>query len=443
MKILFITPYDNNYKYKSAFTRSLTYMPLTMPCLAALTPEKYHAEHRAVDEGVEKCDYDKLPHYDIVAITAVTSSVRRGYELAAYFKQKGSYVVMGGHHVSLLPGEAAAYADTVMTGPGDKIWSEFIEDYAAGHPKKRYHGEPCDINIMHTVPKRELMNKSKYIPVPTVIANFGCANHCEFCVIHSFWGAKNTARNIEEVVNEIKGLKTKYVLFLDPSPTSNPKYAAALYRALIPLKIKWAGLCTTDIAENEELFDLMIQSGCIGILMGFETFSEESLREAHKKNTVAKYKNVVDQFHRAGVAVLGTFMLGFDGDTKESIMQMPDYIEEIGVDIPRFAILTPYPNTPVYEKLDGEGRILSKNWNDYDSIHAVYRPKNFTAQELEDMLIAVSKEVYSIKRIFRRSIRHKYGGILKLLVNIGFKIYHHKTAKSLRQSQATSEVHPS
>ncbi|MBE6639491.1 MAG: hypothetical protein E7616_08620 [Ruminococcaceae bacterium] len=106
MKILFITPYDNNYRYKSAFTKSLSYMPLTMPYLAALTPEKYGAEYTAIDEGVQKCDYEKVDNYDIVAITAVTSSVKRGYELAEYFKKKGSYVVMGGHHVTLLPDEA-------------------------------------------------------------------------------------------------------------------------------------------------------------------------------------------------------------------------------------------------------------------------------------------------------------------------------------------------
>ena len=130
MKVLFITPYDNNYRYKSAFTKSLSYMPLTMPYLAALIPEKYNAKCRAIDEGVEKVNYDKLEFYDIVAITSVTSSVKRGYELAAYFKGKGSYVVMGGHHVTLMPDEAAEYADTVMTGPADRIFREFIEGFA-------------------------------------------------------------------------------------------------------------------------------------------------------------------------------------------------------------------------------------------------------------------------------------------------------------------------
>lgn len=140
MKILFITPYDNNYRYKSAFTKSLSYMPLTMPYLAALTPEEYGAEFRAIDEGVQKVDYEKLGFYDIVAITAVTSSVKRGYELAEYFKGKGSYTVMGGHHVTLLPDEAAEHADTVMTGPADRIWREFISDFAKGTPKPRQVG---------------------------------------------------------------------------------------------------------------------------------------------------------------------------------------------------------------------------------------------------------------------------------------------------------------
>lgn len=432
MKILFLTPYDNNYRYKSAFSKSLSYMPLTMPYLAALTPEAYSVECRAIDEGVQKVDYERLGFFDIVAITAVTSSVNRGYELAAYFKKKGSYIVMGGHHVSLLPDEAAAHADTVLTGPADRVWPQFIHDFAAGNPEKRYDGQQCDIGIQNVIPKRELMQKSKYIGVPTVIANFGCTNRCDFCVIHSFWGGKHTPRKIEEVLAEIWGLNSKYILFLDPSPTSNRCYAKEFYKALIPLKIKWAGLCTTDIYEDEELFDLMIQSGCIGMLMGFETFSKESLQESHKKNKVEKYKAVVDKFHKNGVTILGTFMLGFDGDTKESILNMPDYIEEIGVDIPRFAILTPYPNTPTYERLRQESRIESQNWSDYDSIHATFTPKNFTARELEDMLITISNECYTLKRIWKRIVRNRCGGILKITLNLGFRTMNKKLERNLR-----------
>ena len=267
--------------------------------------------------------------------------------------------------------------------------------------------------------------------MPTVIANFGCTNKCEFCVINSFWGGRHTARKVEDVIDEIRSLGKKRILFLDPSPTSNRVYAKAFYEALIPLKIKWAGLCTTDIYRDEELFDLMIRSGCIGILMGFETFSEESLKESNKRNKVEQYKTVVEKFHQSGVTILGTFMIGFDGDTRESIRKMPDYIEEIGVDIPRFAILTPYPNTPTFERLDAEGRILSRDWNDYDSIHATFQPKNCTAQELEEMLVEVSNECYTFKRIRRRALRNKYGGLIKFAVNIGFRMYNKKVAKTL------------
>ena len=438
MRILFITPYDGNYRYKSAFTKSLSYMPLTMPYLAALTPPEYGAEFKAIDEGVQKINYEKLGFYDIVAITSVTSSVKRGYELAAYFKQKGSYTVMGGHHVTLCPKEAVCHADTVMTGPADRIWREFIKDYVNGTPRKRYDGEHCDIGAANVIPRRDLMQKSKYIFAPTVIANFGCTNHCEFCVINSFWGGKYSTRKIEDVINEICSLKSKYILFLDPSPTSNPGYAKAFFEALIPLKIKWAGLCTTDIGEDEELFDLMIQSGCIGILMGFETFSEESLRESRKRNTVASYKRVVKKFHERGVTILGTFMLGFDGDTEESILKMTDYIEEIGVDIPRFAILTPYPNTPTYERLSAEGRMISTDWNDYDSIHATFAPKNFSARELEELLATVSNECYTLKRIWKRAVRNPYGGFLKLGVNLGFRIYNKRVARTLRKDWSKS-----
>ena len=437
MKILFITPFDNNYRYKSAFTKSLSYMPLTMPYLAALTPPEYGVECKAIDEGVQKCDYEGLGFYDIVAITAVTSSVKRGYELARYFKGKGSHIVMGGHHVTLMPNEAAAYADTVMTGPADRIWPLFIKDFANGTPQKRYDGQHCDIGAANIIPMRSLMQKSKYIGVPTVIANFGCTNKCEFCVINSFWGGKHSTRQISDVIGEIRSLKAGRILFLDPSPTSNRAYAKEFFEALIPLRIQWAGLCTTDVCEDGELFDLMIQSGCIGILMGFETFSEDSLKESRKRNKVAEYKAAVEKFHQKGVSVLGTFMLGFDGDTRESILKMPDYIEEIGVDIPRFAILTPYPNTPTYERLDAEGRMISKDWNDYDSIHATFSPKNVTARELEELLVRVSNECYTFKRIWKRAVKNKYGGLLKLGINLGFRIYHKKVEKFLKKEWRT------
>lgn len=169
MKILFITPYDNNYKYKTSFTKSLTYMPLTMPYLAALTPKSICTQFKAVDEGVEVCDYEKLPFYDVVAITSVTSSVLRGYELAAFFKKKGSHVVMGGHHVSLIPQEAILYADTILTGPADRIWVEFLNDFLCGKTKQIYDGSYKDINLYKVIPKREIMNKKKYIGTPTEI----------------------------------------------------------------------------------------------------------------------------------------------------------------------------------------------------------------------------------------------------------------------------------
>ena len=159
MKILFVTPYDNNYKYKTAFTKSLSYMPLTMPYLAALTPKEYKIDFKAIDEGVEKCKYDKLDFYDIVAITSVTSSAIRGYELAQYFKKKGSYIVMGGHHVSLLPEEALQYADTVLVVPSDKIWGDFINDFMNKKVQRIYRGSYCDINSNKIIPMREIMKK--------------------------------------------------------------------------------------------------------------------------------------------------------------------------------------------------------------------------------------------------------------------------------------------
>ena len=433
MKILMVLPYDNNYRFRASFTKSLSYMPLTLPYIAALTPKDINAEIKIADEGIERVDYDKLGFFDIVAITAVTSSARRGYELAGYFRKKGSHVAMGGHHVTLMPDEASLYADTVFIGGCDETWRQFIYDFIEKKPRRRYTAKGNGRNMgQNVVPSRGLANKKRYLGVPTVIANYGCANKCEFCVINTFWGNVNTTREISDVIEEIKGLKSKYILFLDPSPTSDREYAMGLYKSLIPLKIRWAGLCTTDITDDGELFGAMIKSGCIGVLMGFETFGQDNLEDAGKKNSVAGYKAVMKKFHDSGVAVLGTFMLGFDNDTKESLLKMPDLIEEIGVDLPRFAVLTPYPNTGLFNRLKAENRIISDDWNDYDSIHSVFRPMNMTAGELEEILVRVSNEMYTIKRIFGRLGLINKGKLIRLLVNMGFRGYNRHVGRLLK-----------
>ena len=394
---------------------------MTLSTLAALTPEKLNANITLVDEGVMKFDYDKQ-HYDIVGLSICTSSSKRGYELADFFRDKGSYVIIGGHHATLVPEEAAGHADSVFTGSAECTLPVFFEDYINGTVKRLYSANGVNAAQI-PIAKRNLLQKKGYLKQPTIIADYGCGNSCKYCVIHSFWG--NSARQtVSRVIDEIKLVGAKEYLFLDPSPLTNRTYAKELFAAMIPCNIKWAGLASLDVADDDELLSLMSKSGCIGTLLGFETFNQDDLESMNKyKNKVEEYRRITDKLHEYGIAILGAFMLGFDGDTVDSIRELPEMIAQIKVDIPRYAVLTPYPNTPLFNSLDNEGRILHKDWSRYDSIHCVFNPKNMTPDELESEFLKVWKDTYTYKKIIGRLNHTPQRKVTALITNIGFKIY--------------------
>lgn len=421
MKILLILPYDIAYRYHSAFIPAISYQPLTLSMLAALIPQELNAEITLIDEGVQQGDYAGV-RYDIVGISSTTSSAPRAYELAAYFRSCGSYVLLGGHHVSLMPEEAQHHGDSVFVGSAEHTFPQFFSDYKAGMPQRLYVSQGVDADAI-PIPRRDLMGKRGYLRQPTIIADYGCPNSCKYCVIHRFWGNK-ARRSIDKVIAEIQATGAKEYLFLDPSPFGERAYAVELLERLAEQRIRWAGLAALDIAEDEQILALLQKSGCVGLLLGFETFNAADLADmAKSKNKVSAYKDIVRRLHSRGMAVLGTFMIGFDGDTQNSLAALPRLIDEIEVDIPRFAVLTPYPNTPLHTELAAHGRILTTDWSRYDSIHCVHRPLGMTAGEVEQSLLKVWRECYTLRRIGRRLRFTPQKKLMALATNIGFRIY--------------------
>lgn len=430
MNVLLILPYDNTYRVGAAFIPSLSYQPLTLSTLAALIPEEAGAEITLVDEGVQRFDYNRR-HYDVVGISIVTSSCKRGYLLADHFREKGSHVLLGGHHATLMPEEAALHADTVFIGSAEISFPQFFYDYIEGEPQKLYR-QTCVSGDRIPVARRDLMTKKGYLKQPTIIADYGCGNSCRYCVIHSFWG-KNAKRPISSVIEEMKGIGEKEYIFLDPSPISDREYAKELFTEMAKLHIVWAGLATLDITDDEELFELLVKSGCVGMLLGFESFNSADLSCMTKyKNKVSRYRSIVDRLHDHEIVVLGTFMVGMDGDTVDSIRAMPDLIEEAGIDIPRFAIATPFPNTPFHRSLEAENRILTRDWSRYDSVHCVYQPKNMSSGELEAEFVRLWKRTYSVKRILKRMKNTPQRKATALVTNLAFKIYANRIKRMIR-----------
>jgi len=436
MKLLLVIPYDYLYKYKKGYNKLISYEPLTLSVLAALVPQEYDIDITIVDEGMERTDYMQ-ENYDIVGISVVTSAAKRAYELARYFKEKGSYIVMGGHHVTLLPKEAEQYADTIFIGRSERTWPQFIDDYIKSVPKKVYiqenKAEEC---INFPLPRRDLIKRGNYLKQPVIIANQSCTNGCDFCSISNFHNNCAAKRPIVNVIEEIKSLKTRNFIFLDPNQYADKEYAKELYRELSKLNIRWVALATNNITEDDEMLNLMVKAGCRGLFIGFETLNQKNINNIGKRvNKVKDYKKTIEKLHNLNIAVTGSFILGLDSDTKKSLLALPEQIAELKLDFCRFGILCPTPNTPIYHKLEGENRILTKDWSLYDSMHCVYQPKNMEPQELEEIFLQVWKECYTYKKIIKRVFHTPNFKLIKLLGGIGFRRYIKRLEEVLEGSE--------
>ncbi len=421
MRILLVLPSDTVYRYGGRFGRQLSYAPLTLTTLAALVPPDLNAEIDIVDEGVQSFDYNAR-QYDIVGITCVTSSAMRAYELGTGFRRRGSVVIMGGPHVTLNPDEAGNFADIVITGPAEEVWPALLKDLHGGmRVSGLYRGTVRQI-MSATVPARHLLPVGRYLNIPTVMASRGCTNACSFCSVQSCWQGKVSKRPVAEVVDEIRALRSRRVLFLDPNLTADREYAMSLFDGLRSCGVRWSGLTTVAVTGDDEVYDLMVRSGCEGVLVGFESINQSSLSGCAKlHNDVTVYKLAMNRFHSDGIRVLGCFVLGFDQDTKATFSETLDFVDESGVDAPRFALLTPFPGTPLYSKLKNEGRILSNDWSLYDIEHVVFEPRNMSADELRREYCNLWLRAYSIGRIVHRVVGLSANRLVTGAVNMGFR----------------------
>lgn len=404
MRILLILPADNLYRYGGSFIPAVSYAPLTLTTLAALVPPELRATIQIVDEGVQQVDYDSRS-CDIVGITCVASSAPRAYYLANYWRARGATVLLGGAHPTLMPDEAARFADAVFIGFAEESFPRFFTDYLNG-TVQRFYRHPQGAPLSVPVPRRDLLAKGRYLKVPTVIANRGCGNNCDFCSVPRLRGGGNAKRPIPEVLDEIRRTGSREILFLDPSPLSDREYARAFFEALIPLGIRWGGLATADVTADPDLFDLIVRSGCTGILIGFESLSQESLDLSGKRhNLVARYADTVRTLHSRSISVLGCFVLGYDGDTPASIAGLAAAIDRLGIDLPRYAILTPFPGTRLFDRLGEEGRILTTDWSRYDSANVVFQPAHLRPGELQQAYRDIWKKTYGFGSVLRRLAR--------------------------------------
>jgi radical SAM superfamily enzyme YgiQ (UPF0313 family) len=423
IKIALISPKGPLYRHRGGiWKKSLRYQPLTLTTLAALIPPELHAETELFDEGISDVPLDL--EADLIGLTVITGTARRAYELADHFRQRGITVVLGGPHVTLIPEDAQPHADTIVTGYAEDAWPQLLRDFANGTLQPRYDQKPGLSLADRPFARRELLPSHRYLTDNVFEATRGCIHNCDFCVVPTAWGRKPYQKPVQQVVADITQHGARKLIFVDLNIIADRDYALRLFAALIPLRVQWYGLATVLLAEDAELLELAGQSGCRGLLMGLESISPKNLRQSHKGfNSPEKYAQVVERLHEHGIALQGCFVFGLDDDEPEVFLKTAEFAVRTRIDLPRFAIVTPFPNTPLFKRLEAEGRILTRNWELYDAQHVVFRPAKMSADELLRGTECAWKHAYSLRSIARRIAHSPAPWPVKLGTNLGYRFY--------------------
>ena len=423
MRIVLISPKGPLYRHRGGiFRRSLRYAPLTLTTLASLIPEEFHADVRLIDEGIEDVDFDV--DADLIGMTVITGTAVRAYELSAHFRRRGIPVVLGGPHVTLVPQDAQPHADAIVVGYAEEAWPDLLRDFAARHLRPRYD-QRADLSLAGLpFPRRDLLPRARFLTNDVFEATRGCVHSCDFCVVPSAWGRKPYQKPVQDVVADIRQKGARRLIFVDLNLIADPPYAARLFEALVPLRVQWYGLTTTLLVDDPSLLRLAARSGCRGLLMGLESISRDNLKESKKGfNSPETYRGMVQTLHRHGIALQGCFVFGLDHDTPATFLETARFAVEARIDLPRFAVVTPFPGTALYERLDREGRILTRNWELYDGQHVVFRPARMTVEELQSGIEAAWRFAYRPSSILRRIAASPSPLMVRVGANLAYRFY--------------------
>lgn len=385
---------------------SFRFPSLSLAVVAASTPEGWETE--LCDEGFGPVDLDDPA--DVVAITGMTAQAVRAYEIADAFRSRGKTVVMGGFHASNMPAEALGHVDAVVVGEAEAVWPRLLEDLRAGRLQKVYKANALIDTAAIPVARRAIFDGKGYLLTNTIQTTRGCPYDCEFCSVTAYFGRKYRKRPVDAVLSELAGMRKRgsYAFFVDDNIVVDRGYSLALFRGMKGLGMKWLSHASLDLAEDPELLAAMGESGCIGLFVGFESLDERALQAMGKKtNKVATYVEAARAFRENGIGILGSFVLGLDGDGPEVFERTYRFCEDARLEAAIFPILTPYPGTKIRERLLAEDRILSSDWRNYDMEHVNFRPKGMTVEELERGYDELTRRFYSFGSMWRRLSLHR------------------------------------
>jgi radical SAM superfamily enzyme YgiQ (UPF0313 family) len=386
------------------YIRTWRMEPIPAAIVAALTPPE--VEKRFYDDRFEPIPFDEPP--DLVAISVETYTAKRAYQIASEYRRRGVPVVMGGFHASLCPQEVSQYCESLVLGEAETLFPLVIDDYRHGRPQPRYQSsERPELTVS---PDRSIFRGKRYLPIHLVEFARGCRFKCDFCAIQSFFNATHNHRPVDHVLSEIQRVRRfgRMFFFIDDNITSSIDQAKELMRALIPLKIRWISQSAINVAYDAEALDLMRRSGCQGMLVGFESLDATNLKQMNKGFNLMRGgpTEALANFRRHGIRIYGTFIFGYDHDTPETFQSTVDYAKRQKLAIAAFNHITPFPGTPLYERMKSEGRLLYDAWwldDRYRYNMIPFSPKNMSPQELSDRCVLARREFYSWSSILYRA----------------------------------------
>jgi radical SAM superfamily enzyme YgiQ (UPF0313 family) len=397
-KLLLITASSDEIR-RARKSRFLNFQQITMPYLAAMVPAGWQVTH--VDEEAENIDWAEQP--DVVGITFHTPSAHHAYSLAARYQSRGTCVVMGGPHVTALPEEACRHADVVFVGEAEGLWQEFLDAFVRGTHRQVYRqtGVPSLAGVPMACKTHFHRND---FTSGVLFATRGCSNRCDFCSIVVMYPGELRKRPIAEVAAEYASFPGKRIIFWDDNIAADKQYAKELFRAITPYHKWWSSQATIQCAGDDELLSAAARSGCKQLFLGLESVSQLSLQHVRKGfNRVEDYARSIRCIHAHGIAVQAGIVFGFDHDTPSVFKDTLDFLEETGVQNATFNILTPYPGTPLFQRLDVQGRILSRDWREYNGRrHVVFQPTQMSADELLAGFRYANQRFYSLSSVVKR-----------------------------------------
>ncbi len=432
-KLLLVDPYprESPYHLGASERKAIWFPKLSLPAIAAYTPEHWDIEIQ--DESVREIDFDYPA--DMVGISIMTCYAPRAYQIAEEFRKRGVPVVLGGVHPTYCPDEALQHCDAIVTGEAEESWPRLVEDFEAGRMQRHYKMEQFPPLDHYKPPRVDLLSEDAYMTRQCTFTTRGCHFDCEFCSVSPFNGKSTRRRPVAEVVAEIQRVKGwvceelvgrigrssmlealkiaakirfgiedgSIFAFVDDLHNSNRAYCRELWAALKPLNIKWGCQSTLFLGDDQEMVKLAAESGCVSVFVGLESIFEESLGETHKPfNKVKKFEEEIKMFHDHGIMVNPGIVFGFDNDDESVFERTVEFLIKNHCELAYFNVLTPLPGTPLHDRYEAAGRIFDRNWAHYDGKHVTFRPTRMTPEQLQEGFYWAQHNFYSLPNIWKR-----------------------------------------